>query len=832
MTDVKGAGFDTLIEWLVVSLLLFMPLAFGVVHAWSEEIVLLLSGAILICFLLKHLCCRRVQMVWNWAYLPVGVFLIIVLIQLIPFPSGLLEILSPRTVALKNELLGGLSDSSFIGKTMTITFYKCATTHLLRLLLSLVAVFFVVVNVFRDPDRIKRLLMRIALIGGGIALLGLAQQAFGNGKIYWVIAGRNMEGYSGPFLCHSHYGQFMNLSMGAALAWVFVTLHEKFAARKLTARQVLDYLFSPSARPLWLLIAIITCQAVTVFASLTRGGMISMLAAGTFTMMLLTRQKSMHCRSWIMVTIALAAFTCVLYVGFDAVYDRLATLRDLDAFKERWQIVKDLGASFRQFPLLGTGLGTHAVIYPMFQTISTSAFFTHAENEYAQVLEETGLAGLLALLVFGVIIWIAFARNIRKTASPIHSAAYGLGFGLLAVLIHSLTDFGQHLPSNAFLSAVFCALLVSMASRKEQKAIPRQNSVNHCKSSGCVIAFLVCSSALWLWMLTDADHARRAEAHWAKAVRTKRLLAADDWRGSESQYRDLISQVNAASAHQPGNVKYRYWLSAYRWYSIVAATQFDAEVELIPAENLPQVRSLVDQLHAAIQLCPTFGPAYTLAGRIEESVLADDNGADKIRKGFQLAPSDPTACFEAALLDIREGKIEAAVRKFEKAVQSDSSLFKYVVDIYLNELSRPHLAIAAAGNSIMRLDYMIMVLEEMQYDDLAARTAQKLHRLLQQRCLHEDVSAGDFALLAKICRTRQLNEQAVQYYHRALDLDYGQVHWRFTLARLLAKMNRTSDAMQEARICLRLKPRFDPAKKLIDELSVNPVGFDTDVGSP
>ena len=346
------------------------------------------------------------------------------------------------------------------------------------------------------------------------------------------------------------------------------------------------------------------------------------------------------------------------------------------------------------------------------------------------------------------------------------------------------------------------------------------------------MVFLICSSALWLWMLTDADHARSAEAHWAKAVRTKRLLAADDWQGSESQYRDLISQVNAASAHQPGNVKYRYWLSGYRWYSIVTARQFGAGVELIPAEKLPQVRSLVDELHTAIQLCPTFGPAYTLAGRIEESVLADDNGADKIRKGFQLAPSDPTACFEAALLDIREGKIEAAVRKFEKAVQSDGTLFKYVVDIYLNELSRPHLALAAAGDNVNRLDYMITVLEDMQYDDLAAHTVQRLHRLLQQRCLTEEVSAGDFARLAKICKTRRLNEQAVQYYHRALDLDYAQVHWRFTLARLLAEMNRASEAMQEARLCLRLKPQFDPAKKLIDELSVNPAGFDIEVGSP
>ena len=42
--------FDTVIEWLLTGLLAFMPLAFGVVHAWSEQVVVVLSGAIVICF--------------------------------------------------------------------------------------------------------------------------------------------------------------------------------------------------------------------------------------------------------------------------------------------------------------------------------------------------------------------------------------------------------------------------------------------------------------------------------------------------------------------------------------------------------------------------------------------------------------------------------------------------------------------------------------------------------------------------------------------------------------------------------------------------------------
>ncbi|MEJ2648488.1 MAG: hypothetical protein P8016_08805 [Sedimentisphaerales bacterium] len=38
--------FDKIIEWLLISLLIFMPLALGAVESWSEVIVILFASAI------------------------------------------------------------------------------------------------------------------------------------------------------------------------------------------------------------------------------------------------------------------------------------------------------------------------------------------------------------------------------------------------------------------------------------------------------------------------------------------------------------------------------------------------------------------------------------------------------------------------------------------------------------------------------------------------------------------------------------------------------------------------------------------------------------------
>jgi tetratricopeptide (TPR) repeat protein len=76
--------------------------------------------------------------------------------------------------------------------------------------------------------------------------------------------------------------------------------------------------------------------------------------------------------------------------------------------------------------------------------------------------------------------------------------------------------------------------------------------------------------------------------------------------------------------------------------------------------------------------------------------------------------------------------------------------------------------------------------------------------------------------LANVYRKQKDVESAIEYYNRALALDYGQVQWRLTLARLLADTGKIAEAIHEARICLRLRPQLEAAKRLIEQLSVLP----------
>jgi hypothetical protein len=116
-----------------------------------------------------------------------------------------------------------------------------------------------------------------------------AQNVAGNDKLYWCVLSPHGTARSGPFVNHSHYAQFMNLSLGAALALVLVHVHRVFAGRRVTPAAVAEYLGSPEARVLWGLGAMMVLGMATIFASLSRGGVVSLMMAAAFTALVISR---------------------------------------------------------------------------------------------------------------------------------------------------------------------------------------------------------------------------------------------------------------------------------------------------------------------------------------------------------------------------------------------------------------------------------------------------------------------------------------------------------------------------------------------------------------
>jgi O-antigen ligase len=724
-------------------------------------------------------------------------------------------------VATKQQFLS--SGSAPLGAT-TLSFYPRETAAHLRLVLIGTAVFVAVANMIRGTRQIKILLLAIFAIGCAEALLSVAQIAAATDKIYWQVpCGRGLA-TSGSFINYSHFSQFMNLSLGAGIALALILFREQ------RRHEVSGTSWQYSVRHFgwekygWLLCGLVLC-AVAILMSMSRNGAISMLVAATVVGAVLYRRGSLNWKGWLLGAIPLAVFTVLLIVGFDAVYERLATLQDKAAYEGRWEMTAATLRAWSQFPLWGTGLGTHEVVFPMFDTSVSRSIATHADNDYAQLLEEMGVAGtaLVAAFLSGVAMLVG--RLVLRGRSSAAAGALGLAFGLIAVSIHSFSDFGQRLPANLSLSAVMCGLLVSIAIEEKQKRESRRLSEGPALPTTfrvprlAAAAGLVATLGVWAWAIHDVYFAYLGE-QWTAAALTfeARIQHAAD-QATDDDYANLITAAEGACHTEPDNAKYGYWLNFYRWSALSRATDPDTGQAVLHPDVLPFVGRIADELALVRQTCPTYGPPYALEGQLRWSVLEQPAGAELIRKGVRLASYDPPTCLAAGELAAHEGKLEEAESLLNRAVALRPDYFRDVIDIYLQKIKQPEMARRLAGNDYWRLEELARSYgANPEYATLADQTRTEALASLRDRASGRDAEPHDLAALARIELAEGNEQPAIELYRRALFQDYRQIDWRVDLARALATVGHLEEAIHEARICLRLRPQYAPAMQLLEEL--------------
>jgi len=759
---VWGRRLDGIVEGLLYALLAFMPVAFGAVEAWSEQVVIGLAGAMAACLAVRQVVGRE-PLVWTWAYVPAAVFVLLVVMQAVPLPVGLVGAVSPGTATLKTELLADVAGAgNGAVRMMTLSFYPHTTWRQWRVAVAAVSVFLVAIHVLRTRRQMRRLLWVIVGIGAATAALAVAQIATGATRIYWRVAIPRPAALGGPFVHHSHFAQFMNLSIGAGVALL------------LWGRRGGGWSMNRSAV---LTTAFMVLAVGSVFLSLSRGGVISLLVAVGLVGAGVSRRRWGRRLGWVLGVVGVGALLAMVYVGFDAVWQRMGTLADVGrAQGGRVELLRDVMEAWRRFPVVGTGLGTHAVVFPMFDRGLGVPLAAHAENEYAQALEETGVVGFGCLAVFGALVLGGLRRCVRSGDRAMSALGVGLGFGLVAVLIHSAADFGQHVPANLMVSVVFCALLIRAGTWgygagvatdaatdggwNVVSAVGRKTAGRADRPLGMAgrLGWLVPAglALIGVWNCVEADAARRAERHWAVVRGIERVLEGNGWAGDNAEYERLIRHAQAAEL-QPGDVHYAYGLNVYRWRS--TQRYMTAGQSVAPAV-VGTVERLIAELRRAAGLCPTYGPMYCVLGQLEQWLAEHGGGMDSasaesgvsagvsagsggswalraaefrvaarrdIARALRLAPNNPTVCYVAGRWavgldgvqtvgavassgagDSGDGasdgaRFAAGIAMLNRAVALDGGFFEDVGRLYVLELGQPGWALELAGDDAWRL---------------------------------------------------------------------------------------------------------------------------------
>lgn len=379
----------------------------------------------------------------------------LVLLQITPLPIPLAHLFGI-------SLMDPPAHSSF-----TISAAPYQTVSQLLALVTYLTAFYLVITICSDHKAKNRFVLFLLGIGVFEAFYGLVQYLTGWQQIFLYVKKFYLEDATGTYINRNHFAGFLEMILPFAVVFALQhvwALRQKFEVEYAPAKGLLSSAEFPFLL-LWIFIAAAIFAAIV--CSHSRMGILATLVS-LIAVLTLARASMLSARARVGVgALFLVGMVGVaVWVGTDPAIRRFETLNDQYTHpgQDRVSIWRDTLHLIRRHPILGSGFGSFATVYPSVQTAFLNNVVDHAHCDYLEFATELGLPG--SILVFGASFWVlgrAF-RRCKKSGSDYDKAISLACLGsILAILLHSLADFNLYIPANALLFVIILALAWSSA---------------------------------------------------------------------------------------------------------------------------------------------------------------------------------------------------------------------------------------------------------------------------------------------------------------------------------------------------------------------------------
>ena len=387
----------------------FAVLAHGAVEPWSEAVLEIGAGVLLLVWAWATLTDSELKLVWNPLLWPLLGFWLLAALQ----------------------LAIGITAVPFLTRIELLKYS------------ALLALFFLCVQSCRTRAQWRNFIWFLLSLGFAVSLFAILQHFTFNGKLYWVRELKYGGIPFGPYVNRNHFAGLMELLIPPGLAIQILGAEQR------------DQL------PLVTLFTLLPIGALFLAAS--RGGIISFVSeVGFLAILILTRRREKKVLVAGALILTLAAIL-VSWLGIGRALDRFAAYKKLETSEgRRVEMVHDSFHIFEDHRVLGTGLGTLQEVFPLYETLYDGLIVNHSHNDYVEALAETGFIGGLCGLVFLVFLFWTSWKILNAEADP-RSFAYHTGalVACLGLLVHAGVDFNFHIPSNALIFLLQSALATS-----------------------------------------------------------------------------------------------------------------------------------------------------------------------------------------------------------------------------------------------------------------------------------------------------------------------------------------------------------------------------------
>ena len=291
----------------------------------------------------------------------------------------------------------------------------------------------------------RDVVMTIALVAGASVLLGVMQRVAGSGYIYEIT---NFGEGPGFFANSNHQGSFLLCTFALLGGQLAADYHASrrfdwraganFVRFVLLGLLLLGVLISGSLACLTLLVPVALALALIVRPALrVSPGVVGLVAVAM-----------------------LGGYLAFLLYG--PVSNDL-TKTGVVAGISRHDFLITGARILRDFAPLGSGLGTFQELYPSYENVAQigTTFVNHAHDDLLEILIETGVFGLVAVIAF--LAWYVPRSVMLWRGARAHSLALGASVAIGVELVHSLVDYPLRTAAMSSVMAIACVLLVRAA---------------------------------------------------------------------------------------------------------------------------------------------------------------------------------------------------------------------------------------------------------------------------------------------------------------------------------------------------------------------------------
>jgi len=421
--------------WVLSLVLVGGVLVTGGVHKSSYSLMELAVFTVFLLLLLQQTKRRTIEL----PFAPVLAILILLLvIQIIPLPAGVIRLISPQRWE-NLSVLASSADNSWA--PLSINPYVTRVAFLK--ILAYFAAFSLGGYLFDSRKRGTGIVLTLVGLGLLEALLGLGLYLGGWQDILPFASEFPSTRARGSYINPNHYAALLAMTSPFLFGWIYY-LHgsgRNYVPARIPGRLAELRNAIPGQVPFYMFLLLVMLVSLTV--SRSRMGIFSALSS-FLLLVLLTQLKGRQTRLLVGSFLILGGVSAyLLWIGLDPVISRFTAVLDSGFVESNARILvwKDGLHLLRDYPLLGSGLGTFGIAFRAYQTTSVGLWFDQAHNDYLQFATELGVIGFF--LLFGPIFWLML-RMIRSFLNDLNhyraSVTLGCIGGATALLVHSQCD--------------------------------------------------------------------------------------------------------------------------------------------------------------------------------------------------------------------------------------------------------------------------------------------------------------------------------------------------------------------------------------------------------